>query len=96
MAIQTNPGKALENDFFRTQAPTTAVPATQVEREFYIKQLGAAAGNKPLSQLRRDFLQQYVTSSANGLKDLWDEVTGAVNTKPINQVKREYYIKEMV
>ena len=86
----------VEREFY-TANGITGNNVSQMRREFYISQLGAAAKG-PVSQMERDWLQKYATSTAIENHDLW---VAAANTrtniapanKSTDQIKYEFYIQ---
>lgn len=88
-----------EREFYTSQG-ITGSNVSQMRREFYISQLGAAAGNRPTTQLERDWLQKYGSNSYTGERDLWAEAYNVQQgsypprNMHITQIKYEFYIAQ--
>lgn len=86
----------VEREFY-TANGITGTNVSQMRREFYISQLGAAA-NGPVSQLERDWLQKYASSTLINNHDLWVVAANtkgniAPGNKSTDQIRYEFYIQ---
>ena len=86
----------VEREFY-TANGITGNNVSQMRRDFYVNRIGDAARG-PVSQLERDWLQKYASSTLNNNHDLW---VAAANTrgniapasKTTDQIKYEFYIQ---
>lgn len=86
----------VEREFY-TANGITGTNVSQMRRDFYVSQLGASARG-PVTQLERDWLQKYTSSTSINNHDLWVLAANTrTNIDPANkttdQIKYEFYIQ---
>lgn len=92
MAIQSTTLTGAEHDWYATRSGLTNVPLGDHKRAYYVSK--GFAGQKPLTQIEREWLQSVGSSTSNDPYELWRAACTAQTVavgKSINECKFNFF-----